>query len=60
MATRKPRKVGRPSEAGVARDKMIAIRLTADEAEAWEAAAERDGRPLSQWVRRIVSKALSR
>lgn len=35
------------------------IRLSTEELEAWTAAAEADGRGLSDWVRRTVNAALA-
>lgn len=38
------------------RDRQIALRLTPEELDEWTAAAAADGRPLSQWVRRMVER----
>jgi predicted HicB family RNase H-like nuclease len=49
---------GRPSFVeGTARTGMFAIRLSAEEREAIEAAAERDGKPVTQWAREALMQA---
>ncbi len=39
------------------KEESIRIRVTASEKEAWETAAERDGRDLSGWLRFIANSA---
>lgn len=39
---------------------MFAVRLTADEHAAIEAAAARDGKPVSQWARDVLLSAAAR
>jgi uncharacterized protein (DUF1778 family) len=38
------------------KDESIRIRVTTTEKEAWEAAAERDGRDVSGWLRFIANR----
>lgn len=37
--------------------RQVALRLTLEQREAWEAAAQEDGRPLAQWIRVMVERA---
>lgn len=49
---------GRPPVENVGtRDERIMIRATAEERAAWQAEADADGRPLSQWIRRAIERA---
>jgi len=43
--------------ADVAKDKVIQLRLTADERERWQTAADADQRSLSDWLRVIANAA---
>lgn len=52
----KPRPVGRP-KAATPRTTGIAVRLTPDERAACEAAAARDSRTLSAWLRLVALRA---
>ena len=38
------------------KEESIRIRVTADEKDAWTAAAERDGRDLSGWLRYLANR----
>lgn len=40
------------------RDKAIQLRVTAKDIAAWRAAAEADGRSLSDWIRRVCTRSL--
>lgn len=51
------RSVGRPAVAGEPRDVVVRLRATETERDAWQAAAERAGLPLSEWVRRALEAA---
>lgn len=57
MSARK-RGPGRPAFAeGTAKTGVFAIRLSDDERSAIVAAAERDGKPITQWAREILIQA---
>lgn len=40
-------------------DATVAVRVSRDELELMRAAAERDGRTMSNWIRMMLAKALS-
>lgn len=40
------------------REKIVMVRLTAEEREAWQAAADADQRKLADWVRVVVNAQL--
>jgi hypothetical protein len=54
-SARDTRSVGRPAAAGEARDVVVKLRATAAERDAWQAAASREGLPLSEWIRSRLS-----
>ncbi len=39
------------------KEQSVRIRITTDEKDAWSAAAEKDGRDLSGWLRHLANKA---
>ena len=47
---------GRPAEAGERRTAVRQLRCTADESERWEAAAEAEGVPWSEWAREAMDR----
>ena len=53
--------MGRPPKApGEAKSQVYQLRLTADEREQWESAAERAGKTLSEWIRERLNRAAKR
>lgn len=42
----------------VKRDKIVMVRLTVEERQAWQAAADADQRKLADWIRVVVSAQL--
>ena len=42
----------------VSRDEVITLRLSAEEREAWQAAADADQRKLGDWIRIVVNSQL--
>ena len=51
---------GRPAEAGEARVRVVRLRCTDTEAERWEAAADAEGTPWSEWAREVMDAAARR
>jgi hypothetical protein len=51
-------KRGRPPVDGESRSVQVQIRLTESELASWHEAASREGRPLSNWIRRTVVNSL--
>ncbi|HEX7096678.1 MAG TPA: hypothetical protein VF183_12405 [Acidimicrobiales bacterium] len=49
--TKKPNRAGRPPRAGKASTEIVKLRVTPDERRAWEQAAEREDKTLSEWIR---------
>ena len=58
MTRPKPRPVGRPKSTAP-RTTGIAVRLTADERAVCEAAAAKDSRTISAWLRLVALRAAS-
>ena len=53
--------MGRPPKAPAeAKSQVYQLRLTADERELWESAAERAGKTLSEWIRERLNRAAKR
>jgi len=42
----------------MSRDKIVMVRLTAEERDAWQAAADADQRKLADWIRVVVNASL--
>lgn len=60
MSNAKNASRGRPPVETVGtRDERVMIRATAEERAAWQAEADADGRPLSQWIRRAIMRAMT-
>lgn len=51
--------VGRPRAVESVRARQTMVRLTEEEWLAWSELAEREGRPLGNWVRRMVELQLA-
>lgn len=51
---------GRPADAGERRTVAVQTRLTHDERDAWEAAAEAEGASLADWLRDVGNAAARR
>ena len=54
----KPRRVGRPKMESGHKGKITPIRLSVEDREAVEAAAQKDGIKVSEWIRRTIHAAL--
>jgi aldehyde:ferredoxin oxidoreductase len=48
---------GRKPRAGAAASVRIALRITPTESDTWKAAAEREGLPVGEWIRRLCASA---
>ena len=61
-AKRKPKAAlrGRPPATGTTRSTPILVRLTPDEREAMQRAADAAGEPLASWVRAVAMLAVAR
>lgn len=53
-------KIGRPRRAAKVADELIALRLTKAERRAWQAAADKAGLALSEWLRQAAAEKLER
>lgn len=57
----KPKKVGRPMlPKGSAKAVMLRVRITPEELKAVEAAANAQGQRVSEWIRGLVTKAVTK
>ena len=53
-------KLGRPSLGDAARRCLVAVKLTEVERDRWQAAAEREGQGVSEWLRAAAELAIAR
>lgn len=61
MTKRKPKpRVGRPSKGDAGLSRVFSIKISEDIRATWQAAAEREGLTLSEFVRASVELALAR
>lgn len=56
---RKPRRGPLPGTTGAGRTALLRVRVSPEERDAWQAAADLEGVPLSEWVRGQLADAVS-